>query len=148
MLKHHHALKSLQKEYKKHVEREKALGDILNSLRSGYNPNYQDMAVLEAVRGWEFYAGLPHINDVKKDDEPAEEEEADVSSGEEEEVVEEGAWTPEQLDNDLDALLNTNYESLLLEHDQHVGAPAAESLRKLHERDRTRFMLTGVANSI
>ena len=31
-----------------------------------YNPNYQDIAVLEAVlHGWEELAGFPHINDVK-----------------------------------------------------------------------------------
>ena len=127
---------SLQREHKQHLEREKALGDILNSLRSGYNPNYQDMAVLEAVRGWEFWAGLPHINDVKKDDEsatpPAAEEEDAEASTDEEGVEEEdlGYWTPEQLETDIDPLLDTNYESLLLQHEQHIGAPGAESVRK------------------
>jgi protein kinase C substrate 80K-H len=66
---HRKALKSLKREHDKHHEREKALGQILDTLRTGYNPNYQDMAVLEAVRGWEELAGLPHINDVGKDEE-------------------------------------------------------------------------------
>jgi len=34
-------------------EREKALSDVLRNLKEGYNPNYQDMAILEAVCGWE-----------------------------------------------------------------------------------------------
>ncbi|KAI0346969.1 hypothetical protein BDW22DRAFT_1351294 [Trametopsis cervina] len=133
LLKHHHALKSLQKEYKKHLEREQSLGDILNTLRSGYNPNYQDMAVLDAVRGWEYLAGLPHINDVGKDQEEDNVDEegsddVDYVGAAEPEPLEEGAWTPEQLDSDLDGLLNSNYETLLLEHEKHIGAPSTESL--------------------
>lgn len=131
LIKHHQALKSLQREHKEHLEREKALGDILNSLRSGYNPNYQDMAVLEAVRGWEFYAHLPHINDVNKGEEEVTDEEAGEDTPEtEEEELEEGWWTAEQLEKDLDSLINTNHESLLLEHDKHVGAPTSESVRE------------------
>ncbi|CAL1701892.1 unnamed protein product [Somion occarium] len=121
LLAHHRALKSLQCEHKKHLEREKSLGDILDRLRTGYNPNYQDMAVLEAVRGWEFHAGLPHINDVKKDDEPSTEDESETGKDEEEEL-EPGMWTPQQLEHQLDELLDQDYESLLLEHDKHVGA--------------------------
>ncbi|KAA1465898.1 hypothetical protein DENSPDRAFT_925436 [Dentipellis sp. KUC8613] len=129
IIAHHNALKSLQREHKKHVERENALGDILDQLRRGYNPNYQDMAVLEAVRGWEFLAGLPHIGEEEReegsDDEPAAKEE----KKEEEEELEEGMWTAEQLDNGLDTLLNTDYTSLLVEHDKHVGPKdAGESL--------------------
>ncbi len=133
LVKHHQALKSLQKEHKKHVEREKALGDILDALRSKYNPNYQDMAVLEAVRGWEYYAGLPHINDVRKNEEGSDEEDAGETAAEEEEELEEGMWTKEQLEKDLDSLLNSNFESLLLEHENHIGAPTKESVRKLSE---------------
>ncbi|KIP09812.1 hypothetical protein PHLGIDRAFT_85955 [Phlebiopsis gigantea 11061_1 CR5-6] len=128
LMEHHFALKSLQREHQKHLEREKELGDILNSLRSGYNPNYQDMAVLEAVRGWEYLAGLPHINDVKKDDEATPEELGSDEAAEEEEEEDPNMWTPEQLENSLGKLLNTDYESLLLEHDKHIGAPAEESL--------------------
>lgn len=131
LIKHHQALKSLNREHKEHLERERALGDILNALRTGYNPNYQDMAVLEAVRGWEHFAGLPHINDVKKDEEVSDESEegSDDIEGEEEEV-DESWWTKEQLDRDLLPLLSTNFESLLLEHEKHIGTSATESLRK------------------
>ncbi|KAI0737137.1 endoplasmic reticulum protein [Irpex lacteus] len=104
LLRHHHALKSLQKEYQKHLEREKALGDILDSLRTGFNPNYQDMAVLNA------------------------EEEDDQKRGEVVEALEEGAWTAEELERDLPGLLASNYETLLLEHEKHIGAPTTESL--------------------
>ena len=87
------------------------------------------MAVLEAVRGWETLAGLPHINDVKKDDES---EENSEDNKEEEEELEPGMLTALQLEHQLDGLLNTDYEGLLLEHDRHVGAGAGQdSLCKL-----------------
>ena len=93
------------------------------------------MAVLNAVRGWEYHAGLPHINDVGKENEEEEDniEELgsdEVEGGEVVEAVEEGAWTAEELDRDLPGLLASNYESLLLEHEKHIGAPSTESLRK------------------
>ncbi|KAI0319177.1 glucosidase II beta subunit-like-domain-containing protein, partial [Amylostereum chailletii] len=119
LISHSNALKSLQREHKKHLEREKALGDILDTLRRGYNPNYQDMAVLEAVRGWEYLEKLPHINDVSRDESGKSEE----SEEEEEEELEEGMWTADELDTKLDPLLRTDYVSLLLEHDNHVGIP-------------------------
>ncbi|KAH7931410.1 hypothetical protein BV22DRAFT_1077425 [Leucogyrophana mollusca] len=125
LLTHHTALKSLQKEHKKHLEREKALGDILDSLRTGYNPNYQDMAVLEAVRGWESLARLPHINDVQKDDNEAEEAQAHET---EEEELEEGMWSASQIENELARLLKADHVSLLLEHDRLVGPSGAQSV--------------------
>ncbi|GJE84796.1 Glucosidase 2 subunit beta [Phanerochaete sordida] len=126
MLKQHQVLKSLQREHEKHLEREKELGDILTNLRSGYNPNYQDMAVLEAVRGWEFLAGLPHINDVKKDEEATEEELG--SDAVEEDDEEDGILSAEELEKELPAVLDTDYESLLIEHDRHIGSPSEESV--------------------
>ena len=63
-------------------ERDRTLGEILNTLREGYNPNYQDMAVLEAVRGWEVIEGLPHIG--------TDEEVPKRESVQEEETLEEG----------------------------------------------------------
>lgn len=132
MLTHSNALKSLQREHKNHLEREKALGDILDALRTGYNPNYQDMAVLEAVRGWEYHAGLPHINDVKKDEEGTDEEPSTSKDEQSEEEVEEGMWTPEQLEHQLDDLLNSDYESLLIEHDHHSGSPSSGSERRFN----------------
>ena len=85
------------------------------------------MAVLEAVRGWEQLAGLPHINDVGKDND--EDDEAELGSddvvAEEDEELEEGMWTAMQLEHQLDDLLNTDYEGLLIEHDKFVGTPAS-----------------------
>ncbi|KZT27082.1 hypothetical protein NEOLEDRAFT_1161953 [Neolentinus lepideus HHB14362 ss-1] len=128
LIMHSNALKSLQQEHKKHLEREKALGDILDALRRGYNPNYQDMAVLEAVRGWESLAGLPHINDVGKDEEGSHEEAAIKTEVEGEEELEEDMWTAEELEKDLDNLLKTDYVSLLLEHEKHVNSPVTDSI--------------------
>ncbi|PPQ73590.1 hypothetical protein CVT24_007958 [Panaeolus cyanescens] len=125
LLSHRNALKSLQREHKKHLEREKALGQILDTLRTGYNPNYQDMAVLEAVRGWEELAGLPHINDVGKDDATKEEEAREEVAVEE--PLEDGAWTAMQLEYQLDSLLNQNLETLLIQHEEHINAPSEPS---------------------
>ncbi|KAJ7690291.1 glucosidase II beta subunit-like protein-domain-containing protein, partial [Mycena metata] len=121
LMSHSSALKALQREHKKHLEQEKQLGEILDALRTGYNPNYQDMAVLEAVRGWEYLAKLPHIGveaDAQAGIEESEEEEKKV-----EEVVDEDDWTAEELETGLDELLNTDYVSLLLAHDDHVRSP-------------------------
>lgn len=113
------------------IAREKTLTDILASLRSGYNPNYQDMAVLEAVRGYEYYAGLPSINDRdrKDDDEGSSDKSDEVSKEEEEEEeLEEGEWTKEQLDKELGPMLYSDYESLLLEHEQMFGSETTQSI--------------------
>lgn len=127
LLTHNNALKSLKREYERHIEREKALGDILDALRTGYNPNYQDMAVLEAVRGWEELAGLPHINDVGKESESTEstQEEAVMA---EEEALEEGEWTEDDIKLRLSGLLNTDYVSLLLEHEEFIKVPIEGSI--------------------
>ncbi|KZT12656.1 uncharacterized protein LAESUDRAFT_668484 [Laetiporus sulphureus 93-53] len=130
LMEHVRALKSLQREHKKHIEREKALGDILDALRVGYNPNYQDMAVLEAVRGWEALAGLPHINDVRKEDGTTDGQ-SQVVSEQQMDEVEEGMWTAERLDKELDSLLKTDYESLLLEHEKHIGTSSHSVLYNL-----------------
>lgn len=133
LITHYQALKSLQREYKAQVDKVEALGSILDSLRTGYNPNYQDMAVLEAVRGWEQIAGLPHINDVAKGEDSTEEEEGSDSVPEEDELLEEGMWSAGRLEYELDSLLGTNYESLLFAHDQFAQAPVLlESLREYY----------------
>lgn len=92
------------------------------------------MAVLEAVRGWEELAKLPHINDVKKDGDSDAEEIKDAEKVEEveapEEELEEGEWTAEELEKDIDPLLNTDYVSLLLEHEEHIRSPLEGSMRK------------------
>ncbi|KAJ3777431.1 glucosidase II beta subunit-like-domain-containing protein, partial [Lentinula raphanica] len=132
LITHSNALKSLQREHKKHLEREKELSNILDALRTGYNPNYQDMAVLEAVRGWEEIAGLPHINDVGKDSVSDEEAgvQEDTSSAvvETNEELDDEMWSAEELDKDLDDLLNSDYVSLLLEHDEYVQSPPEGSV--------------------
>jgi protein kinase C substrate 80K-H len=128
LITHHNALKSLQREHKKHLEREKALGNILDALRTGYNPNYQDMAVLEAVRGWEELAGLSHIGATEEVKEGEIEEK--VEAVEATEDLEPGTWTAEQLNDELDALLEADHVSLLLEHEEHIQSPAEGSIRE------------------
>ena len=139
MERHRGALAGLKREYKKVQEKEKALGEILDNLRSKYNPNYQDMAVLEAVRGWEQIAGLPHINDVGKDDqveaegtsEESSEEEDDASAVyEPEEELPEGEWPKEDLTWKLDNLLKEDATRLLIEHDEFAAGHAEPSLRE------------------
>ncbi|KAJ7067907.1 glucosidase II beta subunit-like-domain-containing protein [Mycena amicta] len=142
LISHSAALKALQREHKKHLEREKELGNILDALRKGYNPNYQDMAVLEAVRGWEYLAGLPHIG-VEEDAKDA--AAADVSVSDEEAGIEDGdggdeqvasdtdeeVWTAEDLETGVDELLGTDYISLLMAHDEHVQTPPPSTLFNL-----------------
>ena len=132
---HSAALKALKRSRDELATKEKALTDILSTLRGGYNPNYQDMAVLEAVRGFEYYAGLPPSNDR---DRAKEEDEADAAADEilesenveAVEELEEGEWTKDQLQQGLDGLLEEDLDSLLLEHDQFVGAEATGSIRE------------------
>jgi len=115
---HSQALKAMQEELKHRREREKALGDILEALRTGYNPNYQDMAVLEAVRGWEQLS-----EEITIQDEELGSDEDDTSSSQ---PTEQGEWSgrsSEELDNDIGKLLQTDYVSLLLAHDKHIGSP-------------------------
>ena len=125
---HRKALKSLRREHDKHLEREKALGEILDALRTGYNPNYQDMAVLEAVRGWEELAGLPHINDVGKDEAAKAEVKSEGNSLEE--SAEPEMWSSSQIESELNELLETDHVSLLLAHEKHIQAPREDSIRE------------------
>jgi len=127
LLTHHNALKSLQREYKRHLEREKQLSDILDTLRHGYNPNYQDMAVLEAVRGWEYLAGLPHVSETEREEGSDVEEEAAPRSDELKEEPEEGGWSVQQLEEELDELLRVDHISLLMEHDSYGDDPTLVS---------------------
>lgn len=124
LLTHHNALKSLQRVHRKQLEREKQLGGILDGLRRGYNPNYQDMAVLEAVRGWEQLANLRPLGEAESeegsDGDEDGGEELPTLSEENQEELEEGEWTSVQLENELDGLLGVDHISLLMEHDAHV----------------------------
>jgi protein kinase C substrate 80K-H len=90
------------------------------------------MAVLAAVRDYEAFAGLQHINDVRSSaDEQGgevkvktEEEEVSLPEGDDEKKEEkkEGElWTADELAEKLDIVLAADHEALLLEHDKHVG---------------------------
>lgn len=127
LISHHNALKSLQREHRRHLERERQLGDILDNLRRGYNPNYQDMAVLEAVRGWEQLAHLPHIEEAEREEGSDGDEKAKTLVEEGEEELEDGAWTSLQLENELDGLLGVDHISLLMEHDAQVDGASSVS---------------------
>lgn len=113
------------------------LSDILAHLRSGYNPNYQDMAVLEAVRGYEHYAGLPPSNDRDKveEEELGSDEELNTKSAEEEQIDEdvEEEWTKEKLEGwELGNVIDQDHETLLLEHEQHLGTDPTRSIREFN----------------
>jgi len=132
-------LAGLKRDYNKVLEKEKALGEILDNLRSKYNPNYQDMAVLEAVRGWEQIANLPHINDVGKDDQVEAEGNTEEANDEEddgngvyepEEELPEGEWPKEDLTWKLDNLLKEDATRLLIEHDEFAATNVESSFRK------------------
>ncbi|KAF7776453.1 hypothetical protein Agabi119p4_4846 [Agaricus bisporus var. burnettii] len=117
VIDHHNALEYLQSEVERYRKAEKKLGEILDTLRRGYNPNYQDMAVLEAVRGWEKHADLPHINDVGKEGEAAEEEKKEKPPAAT--TVDGEVWTEEMLQKELKALIKTDFDSLLVEDDEY-----------------------------
>jgi len=109
---HSELLEALLALHKNQRQRLNALEDILSGLRTGYNPNYQDMAVLEAVRGWEQIAGLPHINDVKKDEDEGGEELLPIDGQPE--------ISDEETERSVESILKTNRVSLLMEHDKYV----------------------------
>ncbi|EKM82097.1 hypothetical protein AGABI1DRAFT_35773 [Agaricus bisporus var. burnettii JB137-S8] len=129
VIDHHNALEYLQSEVERYRKAEKKLGEILDTLRRGYNPNYQDMAVLEAVRGWEKHADLPHINDVGKEGEAAEEEKKEKPPAAT--TIDGEVWTEEMLQKELKALIKTDFDSLLVEDDEyHRSNEVPEENRK------------------
>lgn len=98
------------------------------------------MAVLEAVRGWEEHAGLPHINEVRKEDGTTEKTKEDVKE-KEEEPLEEGMWDADKLKYQLDGLLRTDYTSLLLEHDEFTRSGGED------EESASKFMRLSSSNT-
>ena len=80
------------------------------------------MAVLEAVRGWEQIAGLPHINDVKKDEDEGGEEPLPFDASEP---------SSEETERKVESVLKTNHVSLLMEHDKYMDQAQASSIREL-----------------
>ncbi|KAF7982323.1 hypothetical protein HWV62_29020 [Athelia sp. TMB] len=118
---HSQALTSLKREHDAARERTKELEQILSSLRDGYNPNYQDMAVLEAVRGWEHFAGIKPEGEQSEGGDEAEEEE-------DEEELEDGMWSKERLEsNELNDLLKVDHIGLLLAHDTFAESGSSGS---------------------
>ncbi|KAF9506592.1 hypothetical protein BS47DRAFT_1425958 [Hydnum rufescens UP504] len=98
-------------------ERITALEAILETLSSGYNPNYQDMAVLEAVRGWAALKG----SEEPKETESTAQEDTDTAQSQppdEEELI----WTDERIVE----LKDTDALSALLEHERHIGSLSTE----------------------
>ena len=81
------------------------------------------MAVLEAVRGWEQIAGLPHINDVKKDGAGGGEESLPLSDQSE--------VSNEETESKVESILKTNRVALLMEHDKYVDQARMSSICKL-----------------
>lgn len=119
---HSELLETLLILYKDQGQRLDALENILSDLRTGYNPNYQDMAVLEAVRGWERAAGLPHVNDVKKDED---------DNGEVPPFDDQHEISDEETERQVESILKINLVSLLVEHDQFVEKSQTASTREL-----------------
>lgn len=92
------------------------------------------MAVLEAVRGWETLAGLPHINDVRKSEDEGSAagipESAKVEDKKEENADDE-LWSADRIEGELGKLLKVDHVSLLLEHEKLVGEHSSGSIREL-----------------
>ncbi|KAF9651810.1 hypothetical protein BDM02DRAFT_3110284 [Thelephora ganbajun] len=113
---HSELLESLLILHKNQRQRLNALEDILSGLRTGYNPNYQDMAVLEAVRGWEQIAGLHHINDVQKGE--------DEGGGEP--LPSDGqSKISDEIERKVESVLKADRVSLLMEHEKYVDQTQA-----------------------
>ncbi|KAG8695769.1 hypothetical protein FRC09_008942, partial [Ceratobasidium sp. 395] len=70
LLSHNSALTSLRAKQAELQSKLDTLEEILAGLKRSYNPNYQDMGVLEAVRGWDAYHGVepePVVNQAGTD---------------------------------------------------------------------------------
>jgi protein kinase C substrate 80K-H len=109
---HKKALESYRRLYDDLKARDQALSEILATLREGYNPNYQDMAVLEAVRGWEAVEGITSTE--------SKEQGQGQETQEPEEELERGTWTEEQLERQLDGLIEQDHLSLILSHESYL----------------------------
>lgn len=108
-----------------------SLESVLTNLKAGYNPNYQDMAVLEAVRGW----------DALKPAEKEEIEDADQVEGESNDsdsVPEEPKWTESRINE----LKRTDPLSILLEHERHINGGVDDEVTKLCEPTSISFRFT------
>jgi len=84
------------------------------------------------VRGWEYLAGLPHVGEAEREEGNDEEVEATANIDEVKEELEDGEWSAEQLEQQLDELLRVDHVSLLVEHDSFIDEQA--SVSPLHIR--------------
>jgi protein kinase C substrate 80K-H len=100
-----------------------ALEKILVELKNGFNPNYQDMAVLEAVRGWE---GLSKNEPAVESSEGETKPEGEVETSQEEQEEEE-KW-PE---HKIHTLKDRDAVTLLLEHEQHVSGKVGDEVKSV-----------------
>lgn len=117
LTKHSAALKSLQDQHKKLQAREQALADVLRNLKQGYNPNYQDMAVLEAVKGWDALNPEAVAEGKAAEEKVAEGTEAAPATPPTPAPVEESKWDEAAVNQ----LLREDHVSLLLQHDAHIS---------------------------
>ncbi|KAH7344548.1 glucosidase II beta subunit-like-domain-containing protein [Rhizoctonia solani] len=119
LLSHNSALTSLRSKQAELQAKLDTLEEILAGLKRSYNPNYQDMGVLEAVRGWDAYHGIdPESASTAKQAEEGDSE--PVSKAEKEpEPVKEDEWSTAKLDQ----LARADHVALLLEHSRHVSGP-------------------------
>lgn len=92
------------------------------------------MAVLEAVRGWEYLAGLPHVGEAEREEGSDDEEEKPTQADEDKEELGEGEWSALQLEQQLDGLLTTDHVSLLMEHEVHVDGSTSLSPREYSQK--------------
>ena len=100
------------------------------------------MAVLEAVKGWEFWRGGDDLDleieniidevaaeerESKAEVEAAAGEGAGADAGQSSSIVED--LSDPQIIAEVESLLNTDYELLLLEHEKHVSTPPSGTSR-------------------
>ena len=104
-------------------ERITALESVLTNLKAGYNPNYQDMAVLEAVRGCGWDALKPEPTEAEGDAEESTEESTEAEAEPIPEPEEE-RWT----ETKIFQLKSTDPLSVLLEHERHISGPGGDEI--------------------
>ncbi|KAF8609488.1 hypothetical protein BDV93DRAFT_145846 [Ceratobasidium sp. AG-I] len=136
LVSHSAALSSLRAKQAELQTKLDTLEEILSGLKRSYNPNYQDMGVLEAVRGWDAYHGVesePVVNQAGIDPLATEAEileaQANLYAVEDSSVpvASEEPKTPEEPKEDewttakLDELAKADHVALMLEHARHMG---------------------------
>ncbi|KEP55176.1 kinase C substrate 80 kDa-H protein [Rhizoctonia solani 123E] len=125
LLSHSSALTSLRSKQTELQAKLDTLEEILANLKRSYNPNYQDMGVLEAVRGWDSYHGVePDSESTAKQAEEGDSG-AEPTPEKEPELVKEDEWTKSKLDE----LARANHVALLLEHSRHILGPQDDESR-------------------